>query len=370
MENTVLTRSSVKLPSLHRIVELRGTARECGWTYGEHMAESITGFAMQDATMGASLADCCAGIQPDPERLVYARKCGEALHAWDAGVTDFAVGMAESTGRTFEEVVLLLLTEEIGHTKYCTAFGATAAGTSDGAPVIAQNWDGLSELYPWAHLTRYLCEGAPAALFYSYPGLWACTGVNEYGLGLLWTSTGIYPAIRPVVGVPTYALIAGLLAQKTCRNALHLLERTTFAGCFNFFMADETGEVWVVEGMPGNFEAVPCVDVISRANHYECRSLCEISGQTVPEAGLSANTAPRSQRVKELLEQNRGRVGPSVIEAILTDHGVKPGWDICQHPVPKRDRLTLDSMYILPQKREFWIARGSPCRRSYTRYTM
>jgi hypothetical protein len=370
MLSTVQIRSAVKLPSIHRIVELRGAPRECGRSYGEQMAESITGYAMQDATMGASLADCCAGIQPDPEHLAYAHKCGEVLRAWDTGIAQFAAGMAEATGRSFEEVVLLLLMEEIGHTKYCTALGATGTGTLDGSPAIAQNWDGISELYPWAHLTRYLPEDRPAVLFYSYPGLWASTGMNEYGLGLLWTSTGIYPPVRPVVGVPTYALIAGLLAQKTCRDALQLLERTTFAGCFNFFMADAKGEVWVVEGMPGNFEAVPCVSVISRANHYECRSICERSSQKLPDTGMAVNTAPRAQRAKELLEEQRGRVDPSVIEAILTDHGVKPGWDICQHPVPMRDRLTLDSMYILPQKREFWIARGSPCRRAYMRYTM
>ena len=84
----------MKLPSIHRIVELRGSTRACGREYGQQMAEAITGFVLQDASMGSSLAACCAGVAPDEQRLAYARDCIEALRRWDKKVAEFAAGMA------------------------------------------------------------------------------------------------------------------------------------------------------------------------------------------------------------------------------------------------------------------------------------
>ncbi len=72
----------------------------------------------------------------------------------------------------------------------------------------------------------------------------------------------------------------------------------------------------------------------------------------------------------KLVQEYRGRIDGKVVQRLLTDHGVKPGLDICQHPVPGRHTLTIDSMYAVPSKREFWIARGTPCRHQYARYTV
>jgi len=54
------------------------------------------------------------------------------------------------------------------------------------------------------------------------------------GLSLIWTGAGYLPKVRPIVGVPTYALIAGILACRTCREAISLMRRTLNAGSFIF----------------------------------------------------------------------------------------------------------------------------------------
>ena len=343
------------IPTHHSESEFRGTARSCGRDYGESHAEAIEAFLALE-------------VPPNPRRLAYARRCWKRLSEWEPSIVEFVRGMSEGSRRPMEEMVLLLSHEEIVHTKNCTGFGATNRGTKDGSAIIGQNWDWAQSLYPWSSLLRLRTDTMPATLTYAYPGLWAAAGINEYGLSLVWTGAGYFPKIQPRVGIPTYPLIAGLLACRDCQEAITLLRRTPIAGCFIFFLADAGGEVWLVEGMPGSLELVQCQDVISRANHYECKDTCSSASQRVPSASLKANTRSRRNRMVELLEARKGRLDGKQAQTILCDHGVGPGFDICQHPVPGRTGLTIDSFYVLPSKKEFWIARGSPCRHQYSRY--
>jgi len=307
-------------------------------------------------------------VTPDRKRWGYASRCWQKLRTWDRTVADFISGMAEGAKRPIADIALLLLHEEIYHTKHCTGLGATGNGTRDGSPVVGQNWDWAQQLYPWSSLVRSRTDSMPATLTYAYPGLWASAGINEHGLSLVWTGAGYFPRIRPRVGVPTYALIAGILGCRTCRDAIALIQRTPLAGCFIFFLGDAEGEVWLVEGLPGRIAAIPCDSVIGRANHYECAGVCRGARQEVPKPTLRANTRARRVRVVELLEEYQGQIDRSVVEAILTDHGVRPGLDICQHLVLGRPAVTIDSFYALPSKKEFWIARGTPCRHRYERH--
>ncbi|NQU09486.1 hypothetical protein HQ590_01735, partial [bacterium] len=263
-------------PSIHPLYEYRGTVRGCGRQYGASQAEAIEAFLHLEVT-------------PDPKRLRYAARCWDRLRRWDRAVADFVRGMAAGSGLSVQHLTLLLLHEEILHTKPCTGVGATGPGTRDGAPVIAQNWDWNSPLYAWPTLTRLHARGLPRTFLYSYPGLWACAGINEHGMSLVWTGAGYLPKIKPIVGVPTYAIIPAILAQRTCAEALALLRRTPIAGSFIFFLADATGELWVVEAVPDRFEAVRCADVIARANHYECDAIVRRAKQDI-QSNPKANT--------------------------------------------------------------------------------
>ena len=345
----------MKNPSIHPIAEFHGSPRACGKNYGISQAEAIRAWLNMETA-------------PDPRRLRYASRCWEKLGNWQRPVVEFVRGMAEGSGLSMEETTLLLLHEEIVHTKPCTAIGATGPATRDGSAIIGQNWDWNSDKYPWPSLLRLRTDAMPATFTYAYPGLWASAGINEYGLSLVWTGAGYLPKVRPIVGVPTYALIAGILACRTCREAISLMRRTLNAGSFIFFLADAGGEVWVLEGVPGHFEAVQCRDVITRANHYECAAICHKAKQAVPTSTRKANTRNRANRIAALTKKYRGRIDRKVVESILCDHFPRFGLSICQHPMPGRLGLTIDSFYAVPSKREFWIARGHPCRHQYQRY--
>ena len=327
-----------KLTSVHALAEFRGSPSACGRQYGLSQAEAI----------GAFLA---LAVKPDPARLDYAARCWRVLSEWEPPVVEFVRGMATGTGMSLDEITLLLLHEEVYHLPHCTAFGATGAASAGKAPILAQNWDWDPSLYPWASLLRLRSDATPATLTYAYPGLWAAAGINEHGLALVWTGAGYFPRIRPKVGVPTYALIAGILARRNCREAVALLEKTPNAGAFIFFIGDAEETlggriVLVLDGVQHLEGAEPCARSLRRLLAY----------------------LPGAMHLV-LVEQHRGRIDGNAARSILCDHGVRPGLDICQHPVPGRRGLTLDSFYALPARREFWIARGSPCRHTYVRYT-
>src|SRR5262249_46856467 len=144
-------------------------------------------------------------------------------------------------------------------------------------------------------------DSLPATLFYvSGPGTWPSAGINEAGLALVWTSAAHYLRKRftwPVVGVPTYALVAGILSCRNCQEAVELVSRTTNAGGFIFFIADKSGEVGVIEGVPGQTHYVRCKDVIGRANHLESEKLVKLSRQRVPQSTPKNNTLARGARI-------------------------------------------------------------------------
>ncbi len=342
------------LPSIHTIVELRGSPRQCGRDYGDRHAELLRVFLKTI-------------IKPDAQRLRYARRCWKIFSQWERPIIGFVRGMAEGSGLSLDEIMSIQLHEEYLHLPHCTAVGVTGAATRDGSAIIAQSWDGNPALYASVALLRIHTNAAPAMFTYSLPGLWASAGINEHGLALVWTSSGIWPKVRPREGVPTFALIAGILGCRNCDSALKLIRRTRNAGCFIFFLADAAGELCVLEGIPGQIEVERGRELITRANHYQCAGLCRAAQQKLPRVTLKWNSQPRAKRMAELAERSYGRIDGRIIETIYRDHEPEQGLGICLHAAPG-PYLTLDSFYAVPSKREFWIARGYVCRHRFTRY--
>jgi predicted choloylglycine hydrolase len=330
---------------LHR---LRGTAAAVGEAYGRTFEQSIMGFAHQE-------------LKPDKTKLAYARKCWKHVEKAAPHSARLMKGIARGANLSIEHITLLSLHEEVMHMPHCTAFAASGASTRGGDAVVAMNWDWDSHLWPWSGLLHLTVKGSPRMATYHYPGLWAGAGVNEHGNAFMWTGSGYAPRLKPVVGVPTYVLIYEILRRRTVRDALRFLHDVIHAGSFIFFLGDATGDIAVVEGMPGRLSVDQSADALGRANHYENPDVVKASKQAPSTDKRNNSSCYRSWRMWQLLEQHHGRISAAVSKTILIDRSGTGQW-INQFPHGKGKvalgGMTIDSLVADCKRRTLHTCRG------------
>jgi hypothetical protein len=330
-------------------VTIKGTMRQGGQAYGEEFAEGMLGFLQ---TLG-----------PDKARLAYAARCWRHIEEDAPLSAEFMQGMAEGSHLPLDHVTLLTLHEEIGHMAHCTAFVASGAATRGGQTINGQNWDFPPGCYPWVSLLRLQLAGTPRTITYQFPGLWACAGINEAGLSLMWTSTGITPLVTAEVGVPTYVLVAEVLRRETVAEAIAYLECVKLAGAFDFLLGDASGAIAVIETLPGYVWVDRSGDAMCRANHYAGSEAARLAQQVLPADGQKPNgSSARCARMAELLQHHYGTWDAATARAVLTErHGERP-W---LHQYPEQHdgswdsgSMTLDSFYAVSEERAFHVCRG------------
>ncbi len=294
------------------VTTIKGTALKAGQAYGEAFATLIMGFCKQE-------------LRPDTERLAYARACWKHTLKYAPQSAQFIKGMAQGANLSLDHAHLVTLHEEVYHQPHCTAFAATGSATRASKTIVAQNWDWAPNLYPWAGLLKLSVSDSPRTATYHYPGLWASAGINEHGLSLMWTGGGYLPKVAPLIGVPTYVLIAEVLRRATVDEAIAYLASVPIAGCFLFHLGDAQGNIAVVEGAAGKQTIDRSGDILFRANHYTCRDIMLCANQSDPLPTTNATTVFRYRRMKALMDQHAGKITPSITKSILTDrHGPWP----------------------------------------------
>jgi hypothetical protein len=314
---------------------------------------------------------CRQEVVPDPKRLAYARRCWPHVRRTSPTAAEFLRGEAQGARLDLDTVVLLSLHEEIVHQPHCTAFIATGKATRGGKTIVAQNWDWRPNLYPWAGLLRLELSGMPRAALYHYPGLWACAGVNDAGLSLMWTGGGYLPKVPPIVGVPTYVLIAEIMTRRSVDDAIAYLESLTPAGCFLFFLGDASGAAAIVEGAAGRIVFDRSAELMHRANHYTCPEIVRCSNQQRLAATKREKkkrpslqrhtTVERYARMGAVTQRHCGQLTATTAKSILTErHGPWP-W-LHQFPA-SRDKITMngmtiDSLFAVCEDRTLHTCRG------------
>jgi predicted choloylglycine hydrolase len=330
------------------LTDLRGSPTQCGAAYGEAFGTLMMGFCRQEVT-------------PTRKRLAYARRCWRHVEESAPTSAAFMRGAAGAARLGLEHVALLALHEEIVHQPHCTALAATGE-TTGGPTLVGQNWDWAPQLYPWAGLLWIAMTGSPWLITYHYPGLWACAGINDAGLALMWTGGGYFPRVRPVVGLPTYVLIAELLRLRTVDDALGYLGRIKHAGCFIFFLGDATGATAVVEAVPGKCAIDRGGSALCRANHYADPKVLAAGKQVKPHRA-SSSTLQREERMGTLVKKYEGRLNRAAVQAILTDRTGAWPW-LHQFPGGRQadtlDGMTIDSLLAICQDRTLLTCRGGP----------
>lgn len=238
----------------HALTEIAGSPRERGRAYGTQFQGGIRAFLEHEIWRGYE-------GRPNPrERLLrFAGACGKAIERFSPEIHDELEGMAEGSGLSLEELVLVTNHEELWHqglvpaSDHCTVFGATRPDTVEGATFVGQTWDWMESVYGLSSMLLWKREEGPSVLAYAYPGLWTGAGLNSAGLALCW-HTGYGGGDEPRVGIPAYVLIAQMLYQETLAAALAEARRAGHAGWFSFLLGDARGELRTLRGNPKGLE--------------------------------------------------------------------------------------------------------------------
>lgn len=241
----------------HSLSVISGKPHERGRQYGSLFRAKITSFLEKE--IYGSFTN-----KPNSKDAIlrFAGACGAAIKAYSPLIHQEMEGIAEGSGLTYEEVVLITNHEELWHrglvpaTDHCTVFGAGPPDTREDDTFVCQTWDWMESVYGTSSILHWKRPEGPSLLAYSFPGLWTGAGLNTAGLALCW-HTGSGDGKEPRAGIPAYVLIAQILYQDTLKGAIEEIRRATHAGWFVFLIGDEHGNHATVRGTPKNLDVVP-----------------------------------------------------------------------------------------------------------------
>jgi hypothetical protein len=330
------------VPPFGDAVVISGPPRQRGRTYGKHFAAEIREF------LDREIYGVFEGkFFPKDELLGYAAACFKVIRAECPIIADELEGMAEGSGLSLEEHVLITLHEELYHrgvlppVPHCTAIGVSQPVTRRGA-FVGQTWDWMASVAGKSTMLEWTRDDGPSLLAYAFPGLWVGAGLNSAGLALCWTSAELgKPKQVPRIGLPSYVFLAHLLYQPNLDEVQLVAKRNRHAGWFTFVMGDADGRLLNVEGSP---EGITCEETRGQ--------LVRVGFGTLERTGASSPDKiarhPRCLSAGRALDAQRGQFDLPAFQGLLGD----PNAGICV------GRGTIDMMIFQTTDRKAVLSRG------------
>lgn len=321
---------------------ITGTARERGAAYGRKFSAAIRAFyasEIQQPFVGHPASQ--------QELLDYASQCAEVIREECPMIAEELDGIAAGSGLSLNEVVLINLHEELFHRGslpkhgHCTAV-ALAPSETGGPTFVGQTWDWMQTVAGKSSLLQWQRDDGVSVLAYGFPGMPFGAGMNEHGIALCWTSAALgTQGVSPRVGLPSYVLIAHLLAQDDLDSVIRVAQRDRHAGWFTFVMADGKGRLLNIEGSPSGVAIEQSTSSVVRVGY----GIPQMQGAQSPGAPARH---PRCEKMCRLLEGSHGRTSQDMLQRYFSDPK-------CEISVGK---ATIDMMIFNTTARTATLSRG------------
>jgi hypothetical protein len=335
---------------------IEGAPRDCGMAYGKSFRESIRAF-LDKEILAAFVGKPCSKDQ----LLAYAAACGGVLRAECPVVAEEFEGIANGSGLSFEEVVLINLHEELYHRAalppkhgHCTAVAVGPSDTGSEHAFVGQTWDWMQSVAGKSSVVEWRRAGGVAVLAYGFPGMPTGAGLNSQGISLCWTSAalGTEGGLSPRVGIPSYALIAHLLAQPDIDSVIREARKDKHAGWFTFVLADAAGNLVNVEGSPQRV-------VVERTRGRLARVGYGTPNMTGVTSAVDVPLHPRCRKMYDLLDATSGRNGLQQLQAYFSEppHEINVG------------KSTIDVMVFDTTGRAAYLSRGPSYGLAWRKFT-
>ncbi len=343
-----------------QILELKGTPYEVGFQHGKQITELVRGF----------FSLCYRSVQEisEDKRLNTLHNVEEGLLVYYPEATEEMKGVAEASGLSYEDVLLMNFTSEVRTraAQGCTAFSALNQATRTGDPITGKTRDMASQIYYPFQVAMNVSTLGKMRVFlaeaFSGMVVTGC-GMNDHGLSLNLNIIVKITDSDDTVGVQRAFLARKVLEE--CANvdeAIKLFTETDLAyqGA-NFMVCDAEGSSAVIE-KSHNHQAVifPDNGILAMANHFEDKKMKQYEEFRVK------NSPVRLQRMREMLFEKYGNIDLSTSKNFLQDHKKDNELSICRHVT---NGVNTVSAYLLePRTRTIYVADGHPCWQRFRKY--
>lgn len=337
---------------------IEGTPKDRGHTYGKQFREPIRDFLAKEI-----YAPFVGRPSSKEQLLAYAAACGKVVRDHCPMIADELQGIADGAALALDEIVLINLHEELYHRTdlpkhglpkhgHCTAVAVAPPDTGDKHTYVGQTWDWMQSVAGKSQVTQWRRTDGASVLAYGFPGMPMGAGVNSEGIALCWTSAALgHKGRSPRVGIPSYILIAHLLAQKDLDSVIREAKKNKHAGWFTFVMADGQGRLVNIEGSPEAVAVERTKDRLVRVD-YGSREMARVK----PEQQVTFH--PRCQQMYDALAASRGKNDLAQLQNYFAD----PQYKI------NVGKGTIDMMVFDTTERAAYLSRGSSYKLAWRRF--
>jgi hypothetical protein len=332
---------------------IEGSANKRGHAYGVQFRDAIRDFL--DHEIYAAFVGKPATKE---EMLRYAAECGAVVRDECPMIAEEFQGIADGAGLTFAEVMLINLHEELYHRTalpghgHCTAVAVAGSDAGNGHTYVGQTWDWMQSVAGKSRIVEWRREDGASVLAYGFPGMPMGAGVNSEGIALCWTSARLgNQSERPRVGIPSYVLIAHLLAQEDIESVIREAKKNKHAGWFTFVMADGEGRLLNIEGSPEKVAVERPKERLVRVDYGSSEMAAK-----KPDGRVSLNA--RCELMYGLLGKSQGTNHLGQLQTYFADptHRINVG------------QGTIDMMVFDTTARAAYVSRGSSFKLSWRKF--
>lgn len=343
------------------IVDLQGSALERGRAHGERARSRVE----RSLANYASLFEFCGMPWSEAQRRAAAYR--DVIGNFDAALLEEIEGIARGAGRREEEILALNARTEILPPSFlagvdrgeCTAIAVSAAASTSGGTLLAQNWDWVGTQREALVILR--CKDEYLTL--TEAGMLAKIGLNRRGFGVcLNILRSKFDGAR--AGIPVHVLLRALLGRASVREAVAFASTLSFGGSSNILCADRGGEAASLEFSPQGLRVV----------RGDGATLCHTNHFLDPEAAgwqalLAENlsTLPRLECARRHAAA-RARHGIDDLKRLLRDES-QGLLSICRKPdasLPEQARIESVASVIMELARGVMhVAPDVPSRAEY-----
>jgi isopenicillin-N N-acyltransferase-like protein len=367
------------IPLLTTEGEAHARGRAHGRRFAREIAENIATYLRRFAASGLDRAAAFA----------EAARWRAAIDALSPRYGEEMRGIAEGSNQSEDAIALLNARYELAFTLFgqeamkegmpqrelldvgpdgCTTFGLLPQATADHHTWLGQNWDWLEGVHGRTFVLRARETSRPSFVCLTEAGIaGGKMGVNECGIGLVENGLASSHDGRHPFQKPFHVRCREVLDAERFEDAARPITDTPRTCSANFMIGAAGGEIVALEASPDHVSRLdPESGIVTHSNHF----LAAGHGESLLEK-ISPNTLYRAERMRSLLERQRGALSFEHMRAAAADHFGAP-YAICRHPdasQPAAKRtMTVGAVLIDLEARVMHVANGPPCSNEYVAF--